>query len=391
MARSAAAPRVRFHFGSPASLLAVAAVVAACAGGASRLPSRGLQQAEPGSATVARDDGARAATEAEADAAIKASPVPSAASPAPTRPLGAMPSAPHPEQRATPPGETVKPLLQQVLQLRERELQPQALALVDAELAKTPTFAWRVLRAGLLRDLGRRSEARAEWNRLRGEAGAAGLSPDQLVELAELEWMEGDAKAAAVTLQAALAAAVGSEHEPVRALAEALAAELAKNPRPRLLQIRDLLGSLRGAESPRDRLTTLESLMRAEDVDADVRRRALAIASSDEAGSVRARAVQLVTPAPGDAAEFVVAALADRDGLVRRCAVARAEQLLGSAAAPLLVDQLQREDDERTFTAIDAALCRLVSGRDAEPFAGADVESRRRVAAAWLQHLEVRR
>ncbi len=203
--------------------------------------------------------------------------------------------------------------------------------------------------------------------------------------------MEGDAKAAAVTLQAAQAAAVGTEHEPVRALAEALAAELTKNPRPRLLQIRDLLGSLRGAESPRDRLATLETMMRAEDVDADARRRALAIASSDAAGSVRARAVQLVTPAPEDAAEFVVAALADRDGLVRRCAVGRAEQLLGPAAAPLLVDQLQREDDERTFTTIDATLCRLVRGRDPEPFAGADAEGRRRVAAAWRQHLEVRR
>lgn len=203
--------------------------------------------------------------------------------------------------------------------------------------------------------------------------------------------MEGDAKAATATLQAAQAAATGVEHAATRALAEGLAGELTKNPRPRLLQIRDLLGSLRGAESPRDRLATLESLWRAEEVDAEVRRRALAIASSDEAASVRARAVQLVNPAPGDAAEFVVAALADRDGLVRRYAVARAEQLLGAAAAPLLVDQLQREGDEATFTAIDAALCRLVGGRDAEPFAGADAEGRRRVAAAWRQHLEVLR
>jgi hypothetical protein len=391
MARSVAAPRVRFPFGSRASLLVVAAVVAACAGGASRLPSRGLRQDEPGRAPIAGDDGPKASTEAEASAAAKVVPVPPVASPAPTRPVGDAPSAPLPGQTATSPDEAANPVLQQVEQLRERELQPQALVLVDAELAKTPTFAWRALRAGLLRDLGRRSEARAEWNRLRGAAGATGLSPEHLVELAELEWMEGDAKAAAVTLQAAQVAAVGGEHESARALAQALAAELAKNPRPRLLQIRDLLGSLRGAESPRDRLTTLESLMRAEDLDVDVRRRALAIASCDEAGSVRARAVQLVAPAPEDAAEFVVAALADRDGLVRRCAVGRAEQLLGPAAAPLLVEQLQREDDERTFTAIDAALCRLVSGRSAEPFAGADAEGRRRVAAAWRQHLEVRR
>lgn len=300
-------------------------------------------------------------------------------------------AAPVPAAPETPAGETANSLVQQVQQLRERELQPQALVLVDAALAKAPTVELRALRADLLRDIGRRGEARAEWSRLLREAGPAGLPPEQLVELAELEWMEGDAKAATATLQAAQAAAVGEAHAATRALAEGLAAELRKDPRPKLLQIRDWLGSLRGAASPRDRLATLERLMRAEEVDAEVRRRALAIASSDEASSVRARAVQLVTPGPGDAAEFVAAAMADRDGLVRRCAVARAEQLLGAAAAPLLVDQLQREDDEATFTAIDATLCRLVGGRDAEPFAGADAEGRRRVAAAWRQHLEARR
>jgi len=391
---------VRFQFGSRASLLLVSTLVAACTGGASRLPSRGLQQPESSAAPLARADGEkqgpRARAAAEVAPVVVPAPVPAAgppaaaATPPPARPevaAAATPGAGEPETA----GEQASSLVQQVQQLRERELQPQALALVDAAVAKEPTVAWRALRAELLRDLGRRSEARAEWTRLRREAGPAGLPPEQLVELAELEWMEGDAKAAAATLQAAQAAAVGEQHAATRSLAEGLAAELTKNPRPRPLQFRDLLGTLRGAESPRDRLATLDSLMRAEEVDADVRRRALAIASTDEAASVRARAVQLVTPAPGDAAEFVVAALADRDGLVRRCAVARAEQLLGAAAAPLLVDQLGREDDERTFTAIDAALCRLVGGRDAEPFAGGDAEGRRRVAASWRQHLEVRR
>lgn len=394
MARSAAAPRVRFPFGSGASLLVSATLAAACAGGASRLPSRGLQQPDSSSAPVARAEGAAPGPEARANVATVpvAAAAPPAAAPTPARTRPELARAATPEGAAPEAaGAPASVLLQQVQQLRERELQPQALALVDVALAETPTVAWRALRAELLRDLGRRSEARAEWTRLRREAGLAGLPPEQLVELAELEWMEGDAKAAAATLQAAQAAAVGEEHAATRSLAEGLAEELTKNPRPRPLQFRDLLGTLRGAESPRDRLATLESLMRAEEVDADVRRRALAIASSDEAASVRARAVQLVTPAPGDAAEFVVAALADRDGLVRRCAVARAEQLLGAAAAPLLVDQLGREDDERTFTAIDAALCRLVGGRDAEPFAGGDAEGRRRVAASWRQHLEVRR
>lgn len=391
MARSAAAPRVRFHFGSRASLLVVSTLVAACTGGASRLPSRGLRQDEPSKAAVASADGAKQAPDARANAATVPVPavVPPAAAPKPATTRSA--AAPVPAEPETPAGETTNSVVQQVRQLRERELQPQALVLLDAALAEAPTVELRALRADLLRDVGRRSEARAEWNRLRREAGPAGLPPEQLVELAELEWMEGDAKAATATLQAAQAAAIGEEHAATRALAEGLAGELTKNPRPRLLQVRDLLGSLRGAESPRDRLATLEGLMRAQDVDAEVRRRALAIASSDEAASVRARAVQLVTPAPGDAAEFVVAALADRDGLVRRCAVLRAEQLLGPAAAPLLVDQLQREGDETTFTAIDAALCRLVGGRDAEPFAGADAEGRRRVAAAWRQHVEAHR
>ncbi|MBL8737342.1 MAG: hypothetical protein JNL12_13005 [Planctomycetes bacterium] len=395
MARSAAAPRVRFHVGSRASLLVVSALVAACAGGASRLPSRGLRQDESSRVAVASADGAKPAPETRANAgtvpAPAAIPPDAAPKPPPTRSAPSPAAAPVPAEPEPPAGETANPVVQQVRQLRERELQPQALVLVDAALAEAPTVELRALRADLLRDVGRRSEARAEWNRLRREAGPAGLPPEQLVELAELEWMEGDAKAATATLQAAQAAATGVEHAATRALAEGLAGELTKNPRPRLLQIRDLLGSLRGAESPRDRLATLESLWRAEEVDAEVRRRALAIASSDEAASVRARAVQLVNPAPGDAAEFVVAALADRDGLVRRYAVARAEQLLGAAAAPLLVDQLQREGDEATFTAIDAALCRLVGGRDAEPFAGADAEGRRRVAAAWRQHLEVLR
>lgn len=374
--------------------MVVAAVVAACTGGASRLPSRGLRQQES-NAPVAGADGSRAPEPPAIVANDPApAPVPAAQAAAPTPAVvrsevapGVVPAPVGPEAPAV---DSANSLVQQVQLLRERELQPQALALVDAELVKNPTVALRALRADLLRDLGRRGEARAEWNRLRAEAGS-GLLPEQLVELAELEWMEGDPKAAAATLQVAKESAVGAERAATRALAEGLATELAKNPRPRPLQIRDLLGSLRSAESPRDRLATLESLMRAEAVDADVRRRALAIASSDDAASVRARAVQLVTPAPADAAEFVVAALADRDGLVRRCAVARAEQLLAAAAAPLLVDQLQREDDERTFTAIDAALCRLVGGRDAEPFAGGDAEGRRRVAAAWRQHLEVRR
>lgn len=381
MARSAATPRVRFQVGS---LLVVAAAVAACAGGASRLPSRGLRQAEPDRAALARDEDSRRGRAPEAGPETSAPSASPAVARSPERLEGAPPSA----SPAEPRGEAV---LQQVLQLRERELLPQALALVDAELATGPTVAWRSLRAELLRDLGRRGEARAEWNKLRREAGAADLPPEQLIELAELEWMEGDATAAAATLQAAQDRAAGSDLEAVRERARSVADELAKSPRPRPLAVRDVLGQLRSAESPRDRLAMLEAVMRAEDLDAEARRRALAIASSDEAASVRARAVQLVVPQPEDAAEFVLAALADRDGLVRRCAVARAEQLLGPAAAPLLVEQLQREDDESTFTVIDATLCRLVRGRDAEPFAGADAESRRRVAAAWRQHLEVRR
>ena len=86
MARSAAAPRVRFQFGSRASLLLVSTLVAACTGGASRLPSRGLQQPESSAAPLARDDGEkqgpRARAAAEVAPVVVPAPVPAAGPPA---------------------------------------------------------------------------------------------------------------------------------------------------------------------------------------------------------------------------------------------------------------------------------------------------------------------
>lgn len=273
--------------------------------------------------------------------------------------------------------------------LAELERHGDALAAIDTVLPRTDNPTLRIVRAGLLRDLGQRHLAVAELRAVVTAHGAAALHPGMRFELAELEWLEGNANAASAVLDALARepadAAWCDAHAGER---QALATEIAAGRRPTKVRVRDLLGNLRGAPLATTRIAVLERLVAGGGVPAPdaqrLRERALAIAAGDESAAVRARAVNLVPPEAEFAAEFFDVALADEAPLVRRTAAARAAVALGAEANELLLRHLASEGDETVFVALDRALASLV--RDAVALGPGDAatpERRAQVVARW--------
>lgn len=265
----------------------------------------------------------------------------------------------------------------------------EALAVLDTALARQRTSVLRVARAGVLRDLGRRHLAVAELRSLRREEGQAALHPSLLCELAELEWLEGDAAGAVATLRQ-LADVHGNDAWTIahRDEWQALAAAAQNGGVPSRMRARDLLGNLRGAPRATERVAVLEQLCattgQPDDEHTALREHAIAIALGDESAPVRARAVQLAVPGPEWTVEFCRTALADESPLVRQAAAKRTEALLGQGAGSLLLECLEKEADPSAFLAVHAALAQaLRTTDDLSPTQAATPSERADAVARW--------
>jgi hypothetical protein len=278
-----------------------------------------------------------------------------------------------------------------------------ALAVLDRAIGRCSHVALRVARAGVQRDLGWRHLAAAELRRLHEEHGSGGLHPGLLFELAELEWLEGNG-AATRTLVAALRNTHPTDPWMVanQTRVEGLRRETEQHDRPPRLQVRDALGTLRGAPAAATRLAYLDLLVGLvapgggqngdaevagpEHAEHEVRARAIAIACGDEAASVRARALSLAQPAPACAAEFWQTALADESPVVRCQACVRAADLLQAAAVPLLTAQLAAESDAMVLAAVDRELAALTGNAPVfAPGITPDPASRALLETTWRQ------
>jgi len=324
---------------------------------------------------------------ASATAPVAAGPSPSAANPPVASPASAG-EAELREQLALA-ADPVPAAQELVVRLAADERFDEALAVVAAARRRSDSPWLSVLQASVLRDLGQRHAALAELLQLRNQVGVASFAPALQIEIAELQWLEGQKSEAAATLTSLRSAVGDSAPAAILAKLERLASEVGAAPAPRTIAVRDLLGNLRGAPTATARLDALDRLMRV-DADAEVQRRAILVASGDQASSVRARAVQLAAPAEADREEFCRVALADAAPLVRRFAIARTVELLGGAGTRVLVERLAVETDESLFVALDAALCRVVPGNEPHPLAVGDAAQRREVVGKWLRVLEGR-
>ena len=268
----------------------------------------------------------------------------------------------------------------------------EALAAVDAALARADTPALHVCRAGVLRDVGRRRDAVDELLALRARHGAEGLHPALLFECAELQWMLRDADGAAETLRELERVHAGDPwREENRFAIDGLADEMRTRTAPPTVRVRDLLADLRGGDVAAQRVRLLDELCRIADHEGgtpgdNLHTRAIAIASADPSAAVRARAVQLGRPRQPDVAPFCEAALADAAPLVRQVAAQRCPDLAGGDAVPWLLDAASREHDAAAFLAMHGALSALVNGGpDLFPAAANDADTRAAVVTAWRE------
>lgn len=270
--------------------------------------------------------------------------------------------------------------------LAAQERLREALAVVDAGLARRPsTPDLRQARIELLRDLGRRHVAVAELRELLRQQGAA--MPQQLLDLAELEWLEGHRDAAAAALRQLRQDHPGCELLLTRS--DEIAAfdrEVQLEAHPVQVRARDLLGNLRGAPEPAERLLSLQQLL---GCGGEVAVRAVAAAVVDADPAVRAlgvRAAHLDLPA---LLALVRQALQDDAPAVRAAAASRAAELPTDRAVPLLLGSLGAEHDAFAFLVMHQTLLRLMPDGPKLAQGGADSEpDRAATAAEWRRRCQ---
>lgn len=276
--------------------------------------------------------------------------------------------------------------LQLAATLAARERYHDALAAVESALERRPTDGrLQLARSGLLRDLGMRAEAARMLGKLRDERGAAALHPGILLELAELQWLEGEPAAALATIDE-LRQVHGTDAWVLgRADAiEAFAREVRSGPRPRSMKLRDVFGNLRGAPDPGSRLVALRRLL---DVGGELAARAVAAGVVDGDPGVRGLALGRADLAPDALLELAAAMIGDPAPGVRAVAAARLGATGQPAAAPPLLDAIGAEADEVAFTAMVRALLLLFPGGPALDPAGYGSAARRmETAEAWNRH-----
>ncbi|MBK8101191.1 MAG: hypothetical protein IPK26_29265 [Planctomycetes bacterium] len=234
------------------------------------------------------------------------------------------------------------------------ERHEEALAVVNAAWRRNRAPALMVAAAGLQRDLGRRHEAVATLQAVVTGQTFAGCHPGLLFELADLQWLEGDGPAATATLRA-IEATHGRHHWWTERQADvrALHREIARGGAPRAIAVRDVLGNLRGAPAPAERLRSLRELIA---IGAGPRAQAVAIGVGDGDELVRAQAVLAAELEVASLLELCRGALGDAAPQVRAAGAARCRDLEPDAALPLLWAALRHEDDPAPLLALHQSL-----------------------------------
>lgn len=288
------------------------------------------------------------------------------------------------------PGDPTEPALDLAGYLCGRERFDEALAVVEIARGRSADPRLRIARAGLLRDLGRRTAAAGELRSIVRERGARDLHPSLLLEWAELEWLNADFAAAREAL-AELARAHGedpwaAEHRrDIDRVAAAVARDQRASP-----GVRDLLGDLRGEESVARRAAAFDGLavvarLQGDDA-AELLDRIVTIAFDDVAAELRTRAVDLASAGSPLGPAVLAAALADADPAVRMMAARRAFSLDREGAATALLDRMAKENDAGVFVVVHQSLAANVANAPALPDGGGTtVESRATVVAAWRE------
>lgn len=301
-----------------------------------------------------------------------------------TSPMASAPPA------AATEADAVEELLDVAATLADVELHADALRSLDASV-HAADLRVAMARADLLRDLGRRHDALAAMRGVRDRLGAAAIDPRVLFEIAELERLEGERASARRTI-----AAIRELHGDAawtRANGARLAVvdgQLAAGEPVRAMSARDLLGNLRGAPEPVERLAALRSLLDGASADtveaASVRERAVTIALGDDAEPVRLAGVEAWTFDAAIGRDFVALALCDASPRVRRAAVAHAGHLPPAAAAALLFARMNQEEDVEVFLALHDGLRAAAGGGAAiTPLDAATAAGRAAVVDRWRQ------
>lgn len=262
--------------------------------------------------------------------------------------------------------------------LVQQERHFEALYVIDAALKRRreahvdadTTVPLRLARAGLLRDVARCDLAVTELRGIVRERTAKRVAPATLFDLAQVEWVSGDNRAAKTTL--ALLQREHSGDDWLRRHADELAAwhrrlEASNASRDPLANgdLRDVFALLRAAPELAARQRLLRSLARPRpgaDGRASVRLRAIAIACADESPAMRALAVQLAASNELDELAFWQTALRDRAPLVRNYAaagLARITKEVPSAVA-ILYAAIRQETDEHAFLSQHRSLGKLL-------------------------------
>lgn len=266
--------------------------------------------------------------------------------------------------------EPVAAALQLAQWLCDEERHREALAVADVAVRRCPDdLRAQLLRAGLLRDLGRRGEAAAVLRRLTGEVAPGDVHPSLLLTRAELEWLEGQPLVARQLLLDLRSHHQGdawltARREDVAVLEAAIRGDVTG----RSLPVRDLMGDLRGSLDPARRLVALESLRQA---DPEVRARAVATAVVDAHPAIRSAGINAAELQPPALLELLQAALSDPAAVVRAAAADRCRDL-GRVGAGLLVAALEQETDAATFVRIHEHLRRLLPPAEPLPPGAAD-------------------
>lgn len=256
--------------------------------------------------------------------------------------------------------------------LVQQERHGEALFVIDSAIDRQRTVALRIARASLLRDMARSDLAVGELRSVIRDVGIEKISPSTLFDLAQAEWVNGEAGAAAATLRRIQheyagdawlqdhAADMEEWHQRITT-AHASRDSLANG------VMRDLFALLRAAPDLSGRLKILDSLAgpaaKAGDTSDGrhpIRIKAIAIACADEATAVRVRAVQLAAANGMTDLPFWRAALEDTAPAVRRFAATGAANQHKKIAAPILLTAIEHEQDPQAFGALHTSLARAL-------------------------------
>jgi|688.fasta_scaffold176521_2 hypothetical protein len=312
-------------------------------------------------------------------------------------PVGAVPDVQPPREGA--PGNDpamardVASVEDRVAELAHEERWDEAFAALAAAPGAADDVRLWALRAELLRDVGRRHEALALWRSIVAKAGVARVDSASLFQVAVLERMEGERERAMRTLDElqrrdAADAWLALRRDDVRRLHAAIA-----NGTPiASVSARDLLGNLRGAPEPEERLRALAALLQTAagdpDATATLHRRAALVAVGDDDPRVRAAGVAACAAADVFDEAFCAEALRDGSALVRVAAIRHVRLLAREKAETVLLAALARETEATVCAALHAALAEVSGVTDvAAPLAGAGRVDRAAHVARWRERL----